>query len=123
MENDMADTIEGDFGVPVWTIDPDGAKQEFSANDPEKKLAAMFRYSKLDVNPETGSVVTVVNPFLVFRKSSLNRIPQDGEVWVANVLLPPKFTQTMTFDMTVYPASGENDMGTIKMHLIETEQN
>jgi hypothetical protein len=85
-------TLEGPFGLPVELTDPDGVIYTTTANGDELRGQALGH--RTTINPDTGVELVVVNPILVLRRSSLTRIPEDGEVWHVRMPLDPSETAT-----------------------------
>jgi hypothetical protein len=83
-ESDLGDTIEGEFGVPVKLITPDGKTVDTTVDD--RPLTGKVRWTQPEVNPETGVAVAVPNPVVTLRRSSLSRVPATGEAW--GVIIP-----------------------------------
>jgi hypothetical protein len=83
-ESDLGDTIEGEFGVPVKLITPDG--ETVAAAVDGRPLLGKVRWTQGEVDPETGVAVAVPNPVVTLRRSSLARVPATGENW--GVIIP-----------------------------------
>jgi hypothetical protein len=101
MERDLAVTLERpeDWGMPVELIGPDGKEYKTSANssDPENPdpLYGQVHYASTHFSPETGEDTVVNKPTVVLRRSSLERIPEDGENWHVRFPKDPSLTATM----------------------------
>jgi len=83
VESDLAVSLEGDFGLPVELIDPDGVKYD--------GIMGQVLFDVETVNPETLEV-TVTERIVNLRRSSLTRIPKDGERWVVRLPVIPSTT-------------------------------
>ena len=83
-EDDLATTLEGDFGLPVELIDPDGTKYD--------GLEGQILYDTVSVNPETVEQMVVNNPIVTLRRSSLSRVPAPGETWHVKIPTTPNRT-------------------------------
>jgi len=70
-------------------ISPDGVTYDKSALDPEQDLTcALFQESReMDYVSQglDGVDITSERPVAVFRRRSLERIPQDGETWLIRI--------------------------------------
>ena len=82
-ESDLGDAIEGEFGVPVTLIAPDG--QRISETVDGRPLVGKVRWSQPEVNAQTGEAVVVPNPVVTLRRSSLSRVPATGEEWYVSI--------------------------------------
>ena len=83
VESDLAVSLEGDFGLPVELIDPDGVKYD--------GIMGQVLFDVETVNPETLEV-TVIERIVNLRRSSLIRVPKDGERWVVRLPVIPSTT-------------------------------
>lgn len=83
VEEDLAVSLEGDFGLPVELIDPDGVKYD--------GIMGQVLFDVETVNPETLEVA-VTERIVNLRRSSLTRIPKDGERWVVRLPVIPSTT-------------------------------
>lgn len=110
-ESDLAVTLEGDFGLPVELIDPDGTKYT--------GIEGQILYDQLTADPETGEPITVNNPIVSVRRSSLVRVPQPGENWVVKIPITPSRTAALEDFMLspVKPPGGGGSIGFIKLYL------
>lgn len=107
IERDLARTIEGDFGLPVVLVSPDGEIQDHSANDPTSLLFGRIDYDRTELDPETGMPVQIKKPMVTLRVSSLTRIPQAGENWAVKIPVVPSATAPMvTFFLEQAPRDG-----------------
>jgi hypothetical protein len=116
-------TLEGPFGLPVELTDPDGNIQTLSENDGET-LKGQALGHRTTVNPDTGVELVVVNPILVLRRSSLTRIPENGEVWYVKMPLDPSETATKHNFILDRSKSieGGRSLGEIRLYLKNTVQ-
>jgi hypothetical protein len=111
-------TVEGPFGLPVELTDPDGNIQTLSENDGET-LKGQALGHRTTINPDTGVELVLVNPILVLRRSSLTRIPEDGEYWHIRMPLDPSETATK-HDFMLDPSKsieGGRSLGEIRLYL------
>lgn len=91
MESDLSTLIEGDFGLPVQLISPDGVEQVYSVNDPESLLMGQVVYDHVRIpqRPIVGGVVYSSRVCVALRISSLLRVPQAREKWVVKIPSTP----------------------------------
>lgn len=110
-ETDLAVTLEGDFGLPVELVSPDGAVQT--------GLQGQILYDTVSVNPETMEEVIVNDPIVTLRRSSLARVPKAGERWVVKIPTSPSLTTPVeSFVLSnVSPPAGGASIGFIKLYL------
>lgn len=98
-EQDLRITLEGQFGLPVELTGPGGIEIKTSANSPDPQnpldLMAQVLYTTVRVSPETGEEMVTADPVIVIRRSSLSRIPQDGEKWLIKFPKDPSLTAEM----------------------------
>jgi hypothetical protein len=78
-EADLEITLEGEFGLPVELVDPDG--NEINTSVHGGTLMGQVLYEQIKINPNTGEEMVVNEPAIVLRRSSLSRIPLAGEKW------------------------------------------
>lgn len=96
----MGVTLEdpNQFGLPVELTGPDGIEIKTSANSPDPEnpllLYGQVLYNTVRTNAEGEQVVTPL-PVIVLRRSSLSRIPQDGEAWFIKFPKDPSLTAEM----------------------------
>lgn len=109
IETDLDVTLEGDFGLPIELIDPDGVKYE--------DLVGQVLYDSVDENEVFSG-----HPVAVLRISSLTRVPLDGENW--SVMIPE--SPSTTVDLVTYlidkPVMHGKSIGFIKLYLTRTAQ-
>ena len=108
-------TVEGPFGLPVDLTPPSGTP--FSA-------VGQLVFDRLEVNPDTGEIIVVVNPVAVLRRSSLEVVPDDGENWYFKMPIEPSTTATkIGFVMDESRSiKGGKSLGIIRIPLRHVEQ-
>lgn len=84
-EADLANTLEGDFALPVELIGPGGIQN----------LTGQILYDTVSLVPETGETVITNEPIVTLRRSSLNPVPKDGEKWSIKIPTSPSPTASM----------------------------
>ena len=81
VEADLATTLEGDYGQEVTLIPPDGV-----AIGP---YYGQVLYDTRAEDPEMGGTIIVHKPVVTLRRSSLARIPANGEKWFIDIPSTP----------------------------------
>jgi len=89
IELDLAESIEGEWKMPVELTSPDGVQQILNKNDPTELLGGQVLYFTSRENPVTGETMIVNNPVITLRISSLDRVPQPGEKWYIKIPISP----------------------------------
>jgi len=123
VETDLDTTLEGEWGLPVTLISPDGVIQTLKKNT-TTRLAGQVLYDTVQQNPETGEIIMVDNPIVSLRRTSLDRIPQDGEKWVVQIPTTPSTTAALE-DFVLSPTKahgGGGSIGYIKLYLTRVNQ-
>ncbi len=115
IEKDLAETLEGKFGLPVELTAPDGTS--FTA-------IGQVLYDRVQFNVETNEDMVVEEPIVVLRRSSLPRIPISGETWHVKIPVIPNRTAPKVDFITskVRSPSGGGSIGYIKIYLQKAEQ-
>ncbi len=127
-EQDLSITLEGDFGLPVELVSPDGIEYKFSANSPDPlnplSIMGQVLYDTVRADPDTGEPITVNEPIVSLRRSSLDRVPVSGERWVVKIPTTPSLTaelEPFILSPTRPPAGGAS-IGFIKLYLQRISQ-
>lgn len=84
-EECAGEIIEKETGRKVILIAPDGSKQKKSALDPEQDLKCSVFQESHEHDVRTGLEHIVDRPVVVFRLSSLERVPKAGENWIVRI--------------------------------------
>ena len=123
VEEDLGKTLEDPtgFGLPVVLIDPDGNRQEKSANNPSQDLSGQILYDTRVVDPETGLQMIVHKPVVTLRRSSLNRIPVAGERWGVEIPETPDPTATKILHVVEQAPEDGKAIGFIRLYLTRAE--
>lgn len=122
VESDLAITLEGQWGLPVELTDPDGKKITTSANSPDPlnplPLRGQVLYTTVRVSTETGEEVITNAPVVTLRRSSLSRIPADGENWLVKFPKDPSLTADLeNYALTPSRANeGGRSIGFIRLY-------
>jgi hypothetical protein len=103
-ESDLAVTLEGDFGLPVELIDPDGVKYT--------GIEGQILYDTVTVNPDTGEPMVVNDPIVTVRRSTLVRVPLPGEIWMVRIPTIPSRTAPLE-DFLLSPSKPPSAGGSI----------
>lgn len=122
MEEDLAITLEGEWGLPVELIGPDGQEITTSANSPDPQnplpLMGQVLYTTIRVSPATGEEVIANAPVITLRRSSLARIPVPGETW--HIKFPKDPSLTAQLDDYVFSidraSEGGRSLGFIRFY-------
>jgi hypothetical protein len=121
-EADLSRTLEGDFGLPVILVDPDGI--EITENVSGTILKGQILYSTSTIDPETGEPVVINNPVVTLRRSSLSRVPTPGERWLVRIPIDPTSGADVADFVTDLGKSpeGGRDIGFIRLYLRKASQ-
>lgn len=111
-EGDLVDTLEGEFGLPVVLIAPDGT----SCN-----LRGQIVYDTKTYNPDTGVQMVVPLPVVVLRKSSLPSIPAPGERWIVRIPSTPSATGSLVSYVVERPVEDGRSIGFLNLYLAALE--
>jgi hypothetical protein len=109
IEVDLETTLEGDFGLPIELIAPDGV--EYTG------LTGQVLYDSVDENDVFSG-----HPVAVLRISSLTRVPIDGENWAIKIPESPSTTATLVTYLLDKPIMHGKSIGFIKLYLTKSEQ-
>ena len=123
IEADLAITLEGEYGLPVELISPDGEKIN-TKKDTTEQLVGQILYDTRTGNPDTGEVVIDNNPIVTLRRSSLSRIPKSGEKWSVKIPIEPKADASLVNFVLTATRSNEGgaSIGFIRLYLQKAEQ-
>lgn len=84
LESDLFELLEGEWGMRVVLISPDGIVQD-KRSGTDKPLVGQVIYDTIHTNPTTGEVLVVGDPAVSLRITSLDRVPKSGEKWFVKV--------------------------------------
>jgi hypothetical protein len=121
-ELDLSRTLEGDFGLPVILVDPDG--NTITENVAGTTLKGQILYSTTRIDPETGEPIIVNKPVVVLRRASLARVPIPGENWLVRIPIDPTAGAAIG-DFLIDPdrsPEGGRDIGFIRLYLRRASQ-
>jgi hypothetical protein len=132
IESDLQDTLEGEYGQRIYSlIGPDGIEYAYNKHfeselgtDPEQNpLKGQILYNTQEENPDTGEIVVSHQLVVTIRRTSLARIPANGERWYIRLPISPEagaelkdyvFTPTTPLQdgidigfVRIYPQQGE----------------
>jgi hypothetical protein len=122
VESDLGDTLEGDWGLPVELIDPDGVVYKKSQNNPTEDLSGQILYDTVTRDPEDGAEVIVHKPVVTLRLSSLVRVPKDDEKWIVKIPIIPNPTAPKVAFSLERPSEEGAAIGFIRLYLMTTQQ-
>jgi hypothetical protein len=120
-EHDLGFSIEGDYGLRVNLIAPDGIKDTMTADG--RPLMGQVLFNIVRVSNE-GDNITVDTPTVALRRSSLRRVPNPGENWIVEIPESPLVGAPMVqyvFSATRPPEGGAS-IGFIRLYLQHVEQ-
>jgi hypothetical protein len=121
-EEDLLDTLEGDWSTPIILIDPDGVTYDKSANDPTLDLVGQVIRDTIVEDPNIGSQLVVHNPMITVRISSLTRVPSQLEKWVVKIPNSPLEGAPLKSYKISRPSMDGSTLGIMKLYLQELEQ-
>ena len=113
IEADLAETLEGEFGLPVVLTSPDGVRYD--------DLVGQVLYDTI-AQDENGAQVIDHKPVVMLRRSSLTRVPAAGEKWAVEIPTSP-LTGASTSTFILERASEDGgSIGFIRLYLHRAEQ-
>jgi hypothetical protein len=95
--NGLKLSIEGNFGLPVVLIDPDGVT--IDTNEVGDPLKGQVLYDKFGIDPETGDEIIIDETSVSLRKTALSRVPVAGERWKIKFPLDPSQPDVLTIHL------------------------
>jgi hypothetical protein len=113
IERDLAVTLEGEFGLPVVLISPNGIEQE---------LVGQVLYDTMRIDPDTGATIVINQPVVTLRRSSLIRIPISGERWAVKIPATPLEGAALETYFLEQPTEDGRSMGFIRLYLTKVVQ-
>lgn len=81
-EKDLGVTLEGDYGMRVNLIAPDGVKDTTTKDGRPLMGQVLFNIAREGESGGVIGLITVNTPVVSLRRSSLRRVPQPGENWI-----------------------------------------
>jgi hypothetical protein len=117
VESDLETSLEGEFGLPVELTDPDGVIYTTKKGSTDL-LTGQILYDTVLTSPETLEQMTVNEPIVSLRRSSLTRIPLAGETWGIRIPTSPSLSAPME-DFILTPTrapEGGASIGFIKLY-------
>ena len=109
IETDLEITLEGDFGLPIELIDPNGVVYD--------DLLGQVLYDSVDENEVFSG-----HPVVTLRISSLTRVPVDGENWAVKIPESPSLLGTLITYVLDKPVQHGRSIGFMKLYLTQTVQ-
>jgi len=103
------------FKADVILVDPEGVKYE---------AVCQFLSNRTSESPDSGEPMAVFTPIATFHRSSLVRIPENGEKWGMFAPLDPDVPDVLTFLSfdTSKTLEGGRSLGEIRVYLSEVQQ-
>ncbi|RKY06725.1 MAG: hypothetical protein DRP56_06885 [Planctomycetota bacterium] len=86
--------IEGNYGLPVVLITPDGTT--ISTDEDGNTLKGQVLYDHDSLDPETGDLMSTKEIRVTLRKTALSQIPVAGETWKVSIPDDPSGQDAMT---------------------------
>lgn len=99
--NGLKRMLEGNFGIPIVLVAPDGTK--ISTDESGNTLKGQVLYDHDSIDPDTGDLTNTKEIRVTLRKSALSRVPLPGEVWKISI---PTDTSDLTA-FTTYLLNGD----------------
>jgi len=114
-ESDLATSLESskDFALPVVLTSPDGATET---------AWGQVGYDTRDYDPESGAEIIVNRPFVVLRRSTLSRVPADGEKWSVRIPVSPSASAPTETYLLERPVEHGRSIGFINLYLMKASQ-
>lgn len=112
----VAELAHKKSGTIVWLIDPDGIRTQHDD--------CIFLSGRETISPDSGEETVVFRPVATFPRSSLDRIPVNGENWSLEAPLDPDIPSVTTI-MSLDPSKsieGGMSLGVIRLSLSQVEQ-
>ena len=114
-EKDLAETLEGEWSLPVILIGPDGIKYDKTVDG--RNLTGQVLYGRREFNPDTGEEIFINTPVVTLRISSLVRVPADTECWGVKIPVKPSTTADMDdFIFNGRPSEGGATIGFMRIY-------
>lgn len=124
---DLSITLEGEYGMNVSLISPDGVRQDFAAVqgvEGIKRLRGQVLYDTVRLNPENGDRLIINQPVISLRRASLLRVPVAGENWIIEFPESPITGAPIVQHSLspVRPPEGGSSIGFIRLYTQVLEQ-
>lgn len=123
VESDLSFSLEGDWGLPVELISPQGEKIDTKQGTTEQ-LKGQVMLETLSTNMETGEQLLIGNPNVSLRLSSLSSYPtkSDYRNWFVRIpQTPSESAPLVTYKIGDAPQGGES-LGYITLMLEQVSQ-
>lgn len=122
ISDDLVQTLEGEYGLPVSLIGPDG--QIYSKDKNGNPLKARIVWGTTRPNLQTGELTKINEPVASLRKASLSRVPKSTETWVVMITDGP---QGETASVAWYldkgrAVDGDDSIGIVRLYLTKVAQ-
>lgn len=115
-------SIEGNYGLPVELITPDGVT--ITTNEDGDPLKGQVLYDRDGIDPETGDMIVVKETKVTLRRTALSRIPLPGEIWQIKIPENPSLPDILTqfFCNADDAPMGGQSIGFITLKLKDVDQ-
>jgi hypothetical protein len=107
-EADLAETLEGDWSLPLILISPDGVESSYDGQ---------IIYETTEFDENTATDIVVEKPVVSLRISSLSRVPLKTEQWFCKIPLTPDATATKVTHRVETIHRGGASLGIIRLYL------
>lgn len=121
IEADLADTLEGDFGLPVVLISPSGVRYTSPVSDSTADLMGQVVYETISQDQD-GNQVIDHKPVVTLRRSSLAAIPASGERWAVEIPIGPRADADREVFLLERASEDGSSIGFIRLYLRRAEQ-
>ena len=123
VESDLSFSLEGQWGLPVELINPNGEIINTSQNN-GKTLMGQVMFDTLSTNLETGEELIIGNPNISLRLSSLSSYPSqtDYRTWFVKIPTTPSATADLVLHKVSEAPQGGRSIGYITLFLEKVSQ-
>lgn len=127
-ESDLSITLEGEYGMQVSFISPDGVRQDYAVVQgvlsTTVHLTGQVLYDTVRLNPDNGDRLVTNQPIVSVRRSSLLRVPEPGENWIVEIPATPTPNAPIIqcSISPVRPPEGGSSIGFVRLYVQALEQ-
>lgn len=112
------------FKTECVLIGPESTGTRYETDVNGDQLVCQLLSGRTTLSPDSGEEMVVFEPVAIFHRSSLQRIPVDGETWVLIAALDPELPDvktTMSQD-TSKSIEGGRSLGVIRLYMSQVKQ-
>ncbi len=112
------------FETECILIGPTATGTRYETDVNGDQLVCQLLSGRTTLSPDSGEEMVVFKPVAIFHRSSLQRIPADGEKWVLIAPLDPELPAvktTMSMD-TSKSIEGGRSLGVIRLYMSQVSQ-